>query len=358
MFRDVATVVDGFAETDQLARFDDEPTMLISVFRTGDQSALEIVSLVYDYVDRAQRTVPAEISVAIWQDTGEILQARLSLMLRNGATGFVLVFVLLALFLEVRLAFWVSLGIPISFLGAIVLMPMLDVTVNIMSLFAFILVLGIVVDDAIIVGENIYSHQERHGDTLRGSIEGAQEIATPVIFAVLTTVAAFVPLMFVAGIMGKFFKVIPLIVVPCLLFSLLESLNILPAHLAHLKKRRPGPWGRFQGRFAKRAQVVHSLGLSTAARGIPSLAIRHGRSGGLHADRDGGDGARGLGHLPVLSLGRSRFHVGGGHDAARHAARGDIRCRATTRGRSRAHATGTNGRDRAGLLPSCFCIGR
>ena len=258
--RDVATVVDGFAETDQLARFDDEPTMLISVFRTGDQSALEIVSLVYDYVDRAQRTVPAEISVAIWQDTGEILQARLSLMLRNGATGFVLVFVLLALFLEVRLAFWVSLGIPISFLGAIVLMPMLDVTVNIMSLFAFILVLGIVVDDAIIVGENIYSHQERHGDTLRGSIEGAQEIATPVIFAVLTTVAAFVPLMFVAGIMGKFFKVIPLIVVPCLLFSLLESLNILPAHLAHLKKRRPGPWGRFQGRFANGLKwFIHSV---------------------------------------------------------------------------------------------------
>ena len=248
--RDIATVVDGFAETDQTAWFDNEPTILVSVFRTGDQSALEIASLVHDYVDRTQRTLPVGISLALWQDRSETLRSRLSLMLRNGGTGFVLVFIMLALFLEVRLAFWVSLGIPISFLGAIMMMPALDVTVNIMSLFAFIVVLGIVVDDAIIVGENIYSHQERHGDTLRGSIEGAQEIATPVIFAVLTTVAAFTPLMFVPGMMGKFFKVIPVIVIPCLIFSLVESLNILPAHLAHLKQRRLGPWGRFQAFFA------------------------------------------------------------------------------------------------------------
>ena len=248
--RDIATVVDGFAETDQTAWFDNEPTILVSVFRTGDQSALEIASLVHDYVDRTQRTLPVGISLALWQDRSETLRSRLSLMLRNGGTGFVLVFIMLALFLEVRLAFWVSLGIPISFLGAIMMMPALDATVNIMSLFAFIVVLGIVVDDAIIVGENIYSHQERHGDTLRGSIEGAQEIATPVIFAVLTTVAAFTPLMFVPGMMGKFFKVIPVIVIPCLIFSLVESLNILPAHLAHLKQRRLGPWGRFQAFFA------------------------------------------------------------------------------------------------------------
>ena len=258
--RDVATVVDGFAETDQFARFNDEPTVLISVFRTGDQSALEIASLVHDYIDGANRRLPAGISAAIWQDQSQVLRDRLSLMLRNGATGFVLVFVMLALFLEVRLAFWVSLGIPISFLGAIVMMPALGVTVNVMSLFAFILVLGIVVDDAIIVGENIYSHQEAHGETLRGSIEGTQEIATPVVFAVLTTVAAFMPLMFVPGMMGKFFRVIPLIVIPCLLFSLVESLNILPSHLAHLKARKPGPWGRFQGLFANGLKrFIHSV---------------------------------------------------------------------------------------------------
>ena len=247
---EVATVVDGFAETDQSARFDDEPAVLVSVFRTGDQGALEIARIVKDYVADRQASLPAGITVATWQDQSAELRGRLSTLLRNGLTGFVLVFVLLALFLELRLAFWVSLGIPISFLGAIMLMPSLDVTVNVVSLFAFILVLGIVVDDAIIVGENIHRHQERDEAGVHGAIAGAQEIATPVVFAVLTTIAAFTPLMFVPGIMGKFFVVVPLVVIPALMFSLLESLNILPAHLAHLKERPPGPWRRFQLRFA------------------------------------------------------------------------------------------------------------
>ena len=249
---DVATVVDGFAETDQFARFDVAPTMMVSVFRTGDQSALDIAARVHEYIDTASARVPAGVTLTIWQDQAKMLEARLSLMLRSGALGFVLVFIVLALFLELRLAFWVSLGIPISFLGAIALMPAFDVSVNIMSLFAFVLVLGIVVDDAIIVGENIFRHQEEHGDGLRGSIEGGQEIAKPVIFAVLTTVAAFMPLMFVPGMMGKIFRVIPLVVIPCLLFSLVESLQILPAHLSHVRKapKRPGLWRRFQGVFA------------------------------------------------------------------------------------------------------------
>jgi len=248
--RDVANVVDGFAETDQSARFNNEPTILLSVFRTGDQGALEIAALVHKYVEGKQGFLPEGISASIWQDQSVVLSNRLSTLFRNGLTGFVLVFVLLALFLELRLAFWVSIGIPISFLGAILLMPGLDVTVNVLSLFAFILVLGIVVDDAIIVGENIHSHMEQHDDGVHGAIEGAKEIATPVVFAVLTTVAAFTPLMFVPGILGKFFVVIPLIVIPCLVFSLIESLCILPAHLAHLKQRTPGPWRRFQLLFA------------------------------------------------------------------------------------------------------------
>ena len=249
---DVATVIDGFAETDQFARFDSAPTVMVSVFRTGDQSALDIADSIDQYVDDKQAQMPAGVSMVIWQDQAEVLNDRLSLMMRNGATGFVLVFVVLALFLQLRLAFWVSLGIPISFLGAIALMPTFGVTVNVISLFAFILVLGIVVDDAIIVGENIFRHQEDHGDGMRGSIEGAREISKPVVFAVLTTVAAFMPLMFVPGMMGKIFRVIPLIVVPCLLFSLIESLAILPAHLAHMKKRKTGSgsWYRFQQFFA------------------------------------------------------------------------------------------------------------
>ena len=248
---DVATVVDGFEETDQYARFDVEPTMMVSVFATGDQSAIALAALATEYVGEAQARLPEGVSLTVWQDEAESLNNQLSLMLRSGFAGFAFVFLVLALFLELRLAFWVSLGIPISFLGAIALMPGLDVSFNMLSLFAFVLVLGIVVDDAIIVGENIYRHQEEHGDGLRGAIEGAREIARPVTFAVLTTVAAFSPLLFVAGMMGKVLRVIPLVVIPCLLFSLVESLNILPAHLSHIPRRvRRGPWRRLQSRFA------------------------------------------------------------------------------------------------------------
>ena len=187
----VATVIDGFAETDQSARFDRDPTVMVSVFRTGDQSAIDISELVRGYVHDAQGWVPAGISLTVWQDQAQVLRDRISLLTWSGISGFALVFVMLALFLELRLAVWVSLGIPLSFLGAIALMPVLDVSINVMSLFAFIVVLGIVVDDAIVVGENIYRHQERGGDRRERAIDGAREIARPVVFAVLTTVAAF-----------------------------------------------------------------------------------------------------------------------------------------------------------------------
>ena len=268
----IATVVDGFAETDQMAQFDVEPTVLVSVFRTGDQSALEIVDAVHRYVATTRTRLPAGVSLTTWQDQAQILDDRLSLLLRNGTTGFLLVFLVLALFLDFRLALWTSLGIPISFLGALWLMPGLEVSINEVSLFAFILVLGIVVDDAIVVGENIYTHQEQHHEGLRGAIEGAQEISVPVIFAVLTSVAAFVPLMMVPGMMGKIFRVIPLIVIPCLLFSLVESLQILPAHLSRLPapKARKGPWARFQGLFAGGMQRV----IRTIYRPMLDLALR------------------------------------------------------------------------------------
>ncbi len=247
---EVARVVDGFAETDQFGRFDGKPAVLVDVFRTGNQSALEIAEQVNAYIAEAQPRLPEGITLTTWRDSAKILQDRLSLLLRNGLTGFILVFVTLALFIQLRLAFWVSLGIPISFLGALWLLPGFDVSVSMISLFAFIVVLGIVVDDAIIVGENVHTHQQRHHDGLRGAIEGAREIAVPVIFAVLTSVAAFLPLLAVEGVMGKVMRVIPLVVIPCLLFSLIESLLILPAHLSHLRthvrSRRPGPWARVQ----------------------------------------------------------------------------------------------------------------
>ncbi len=262
---DVADVVDGFAETDQFARFDGNNAVLVQIYRTGDQAALTIAAAAMKYIEEAQGRMPEGVVLTPWQDASKVLRARLNLLLRNGAAGFVLVFISLSLFLRFRLAFWVSLGIPISFLGAIWLMPMLDVSINLISLFAFIVVLGIVVDDAIVAGENIYTHQQRHRQGLKGSIEGAKEVATPVIFAVLTTVAAFFPLLNVEGTIGKVMRTIPLIVIPCLLFSLVESLWILPAHLSHMKIKPDRParrwgWRRFQSYFAKGLEwVTHRM---------------------------------------------------------------------------------------------------
>ncbi|MFQ5719551.1 MAG: efflux RND transporter permease subunit [Acidobacteriota bacterium] len=234
---EVAHVVDGFEETDQFARFDGKPAVTVEVYRTGDQSALGISSAVHEYVVDATKRMPPGVQVTAWQDAATILRDRLDLMIRNGRNGFILVFITLALFLRFRLAFWVSLGLLFAFLGALWVMPWMDLSVNLISLFAFILVLGIVVDDAIIVGENIFTHQHRTGDGVRGAVEGTCEVSLPVVFAVLTTVAAFVPLVLVSGTTGKIMRVIPLVVIPCLLWSLAESLFILPAHLSHYRPR-------------------------------------------------------------------------------------------------------------------------
>jgi len=256
---DVARVVDGFAETDQSARFSGEPAVGIRVYRVGDQSALGIAAKVKEYVSEAQNRVPAGVTLTAWNDFSRILQGRLDLMIRNARNGYILVFIILALFLKFRLAFWVSLGIPISFLGAFWLMPVTDVTINLISLFAFIVVLGIVVDDAIIIGENIFKHHERGDRGAGGSMRGAIEVATPVIFGVLTTIAAFVPLLYVAGVMGKIMRVIPVIVICTLIFSLVESLWILPAHLSHIREpKEPRGLGKYwrslQGAFARRVE--------------------------------------------------------------------------------------------------------
>ena len=232
---DVATVIDGFAETDQSAQFDAEPTVIVQVYRVGDQNVLDITKKVKAYIGEAQTRLPDGIKLTVWADYSRILNDRLELMLRNGRMGFILVFIALTMFLRLRLAFWVALGIPISFLGAIGLMPFLDVSINMISLFAFIVVLGIVVDDAVIVGENIYRHYQMGKRGLRAAIDGAQEVYVPVIFAVLTSIAAFSPLLTVEGNMGKIMKLIPQIVILTLIFSLIESLLILPAHLAHAK---------------------------------------------------------------------------------------------------------------------------
>ena len=248
---DIATVIDGFAETDQFARFDGDPTVLVNVFRVGEEDALSISAAVKAYIDEAAGNMPAGISLDVWNDSAKVLRDRRDLLLRNAGTGLALVFVTLALFLRLRLAFWTTIGLFIAFMATFWVMPIIGVSINLISLFAFILVLGIVVDDAIVVGESIYTEQKRLANGPKGSTSGAQLVARPVVFAVLTTVAAFTPLLNVEGTTGKVMSVIPAIVIPCLLWSLVESLWILPAHLAHYTPRkREGLWGRFQTFFA------------------------------------------------------------------------------------------------------------
>ncbi len=235
---DVAHVVDGFEESDLFARMDGEPAVLVQVFRVGDQSALEIAELVNGYVVETQALLPEGIRLTAWGDSARILRGRMDLLLKNALSGLLLVFTVLALFLRLRLAFWVTLGIPISFLGAIAMMPILDVSISMISLFSFILVLGIVVDDAIVVGEAIFARQEETGEGLNAAIEGTNSVAVPVIFGVLTTAVAFAPMLFVDGFMGKIWQVIPCIIIPTLLFSLVESKLVLPYHLSHYKPPR------------------------------------------------------------------------------------------------------------------------
>jgi len=234
---DIATINDGFSEDSLYSRFDKKHAAFINVARVGDQNAIALANTVKDYIETRKETLPAGLSLSYWKDSSEVVKARLNTLSYSFFQGIVLVLILLALFLRPDLAFWVSVGVPISFLGALAVMPQLDVTLNLVSMFGFILVLGIVVDDAIVTGENVYTHLQRHGDGVRAAIEGTKEIATPVTFGVLTTVAAFSPLLMIDGTRGKIFAHIPLVVIPVLLFSLIESKFVLPSHLQYMKLR-------------------------------------------------------------------------------------------------------------------------
>ncbi|MBE9529376.1 MAG: efflux RND transporter permease subunit [Proteobacteria bacterium] len=242
---DIADVRDTFRETDQFLSFDGKPAAMVAVFRVGEQKPIEISRAVKSYIEMKQAALPASVTLTTFDDKSELLKSRMNLLIKNALLGLVLVFIVLGLFLQIRLAGWVMLGIPISFLGAMLLMPGLDVSINMLSLFAFILALGIVVDDAIVVGENIFEHRKRREGYLTAAIDGAIEVSGPVVFSILTTIAAFTPLLFVDGMIGKFIRTIPLVVIPILIVSLFECLFILPSHLGHssVEKEALGrPW--------------------------------------------------------------------------------------------------------------------
>jgi multidrug efflux pump subunit AcrB len=231
LVRDVADVVDGFEDNDYAIQFNGEPAVLLNVFRTGDEGALNVAATVMAYVEDAQNRLPPNISIATYNDSSILLQDRIDLMLRNALIGLALVVLLLGLFLDLRLAFWTALGLTMSVVASFMVLPVLDVSINMISLFAFILVLGILVDDAIVVGENIQSHRERGKSTMDAAIDGTREVWLPVTMTILTTVIAFAPLLFAEGAIGQILAVIPVVVIAVLVLSLVEALLILPAHL-------------------------------------------------------------------------------------------------------------------------------
>lgn len=234
---DVATVIDGFQEGIQYSKFNGQNSVTIFVGASEEQNIMNVAQRMQKYIDAKQETLPEGVYLEPWVDMTYYLQGRLDLMLDSMKSGAVLVFLMLALFLRIRLAFWVMMGLPVCFLGTLLLMPleMIDVTINVISLFAFILVLGIVVDDAIVMGESAHSESEKYGHSIDSVIRGVQRVAMPATFGVLTTIAAFLPITLSDGPESAFGKAIGMVVVLCLIFSLIESKLILPAHLAGMK---------------------------------------------------------------------------------------------------------------------------
>ncbi len=230
---DIAHIHDGFEETDVEAVFNGQRAVRIQIFRVGNESPQSVSDTVRAYVAEIEPDLPPGIGLAVWNDRSEVYRDRVNLLVKNAFLGLVLVLLLLGIFLDPKLAFWVTLGIPISILGSFLFLPLTGASINMISLFAFIITLGIVVDDAVVVGENVYERRERGMPFLQAAIEGARDIAGPVLFAVLTNIVAFLPLAFVPGTFGRFFGQIPAVVVAVFVVSLIESLFILPAHLSH-----------------------------------------------------------------------------------------------------------------------------
>jgi len=260
---DIATIRDEFEDVDLYAKFDGKRAALIQVSRIGEQDAIDIARTVKNYIADKKAQLPRGVSIALWEDDTVFLKARLNLLTRNGYIGLVLVFLILLLFLNMRLAFWTTMGIPISFLGAFWLLPLFGVTINMMSLFAFIMCLGLVVDDAIVVGENIFACRQQGMDRVTAAIRGVKEMAMPVTLAVLTTIIAFVPLAYTSGIMGKILRALPIVVISVLSISLVEALLIMPAHLSSKRS-----WNKFiLTRFTNKINSVTHMVLSMFVNG-------------------------------------------------------------------------------------------
>lgn len=253
---DLAEITDGFEETGFHGEFNQQPSIGLQIYRIGNQSPLEIESTVKSILKDFEAALPPGMKYRIDSNTAQDYRDRLSLLTENGLLAILIVLLILTLFLEYRLAFWVMMGMVISFVGGLVFLPTVGISINMISMFGFLVVLGIVVDDAIVVGENIYEYRQQGMGFLNASIAGVKDIARPVIFSILTNIIAFVPLLFIPGTTGKFWWPLPAVVITVLVISLLEALFILPAHLGHVSKRTVSRVGQYthhwQQKFAER----------------------------------------------------------------------------------------------------------
>ena len=274
LLSDIAEINDGFVEDDGFGRFDGNPSATLQVVAGAQQNELATAAAVRDYIEDRAADMPDGVYLDTWVDRSFYLKDRLEMMVKNMGQGALLVIIVLALFLRLKIALWVLVGIPIAFFGSLWLMPHAPwpVTINMISLFGFILVLGIVVDDAIVIGESIYTQTRADGHDLNSVVRGAKKVALPATFGVLTTIAAFAPMLFVGGQAGPFFEAMSVVVILCLLFSLVESKLILPAHLAHatikdvdedaiFRPYRETPWWKRPGQFFQRLNryIQHGL---------------------------------------------------------------------------------------------------
>lgn len=294
---DIAEIRDEFAETDRFATYNGELAVQIEVYRIGRQTPIRVADAVKRKVAEFQPELPPGVSLAVRNDWSEVYRQRAELLLKNGAFGLGLVIVLLGAFLEARLAFWVMMGIPTSFLGAMLFLPAFDVSINMISMFAFLIALGIVVDDAIVVGENTYEYHERGMPFLEAAARGAQDVSMPVVFSVLTNIVTFLPLFLIPGTIGKIWGVVPAVVCTVFTISLIESLYVLPSHLGHVggqvrrglsawlheRQQKFGRWfiGMVRRRYGPMLEglLQHRYLTLAGAIALLALTIGHVRSG-------------------------------------------------------------------------------
>lgn len=251
---DIANVTEGFSDIRDVVTYNGQLSVQLNIYRMGDQTPSQIAEAIEIMWPELVAMLPSNAGIAIVDDDAKNYQKRLSLLLSNAFVGLLLILIIMSLFLQFKLAFWVVAGIPSAFLGAMLFLPSFDVSINMVSMFGFIVALGIVVDDAIIAGENIFSHIEEGMSVKEAAIQGANEVAKPLTYAILTNIIAFLPLLLLPGSMKLLFGAIPIVVILCFAISWIEALFVLPSHLAHIKNKKPN---KFELKFKKLQAKCH-----------------------------------------------------------------------------------------------------